>query len=183
MLAILIGDLSFLLGLSVLLLPLLLTELSRPRDGFLGAALMFLGLILVTSNDRLRGSPVLAVLCGAFLISRLGWEVALSRWQQLTQEEKLCISSRERWTRGIQELIAALANLGGLFRDQIEAGRPTSKPSKRTKKWVRPDKSQDTQAIAESLKSSSDDSQESKEFSQESVEVRSSEGQPSSKDS
>ncbi|MFL0733138.1 MAG: hypothetical protein AB8A35_07465, partial [Prochlorococcus sp.] len=76
MLATLIGELSLLLGLAVLLLPLLTTELSHPRDGVWGAVVLMLGLALITSSDRLQGSPMLAVLFGALLVSRLGIEVA-----------------------------------------------------------------------------------------------------------
>lgn len=52
MLATLTGDLCLLAGLAVLLLPLLATELSRPRDGAWGAIILLLGLVLVTSSDR-----------------------------------------------------------------------------------------------------------------------------------
>ena len=40
MLATLTGDLCLLVGLAVLLLPLLATELSRPRDGVWGAVVL-----------------------------------------------------------------------------------------------------------------------------------------------
>ena len=75
MLATLSGDLCLLLGLALLLLPLLAVELSRPRDGVWGAVVLLLGLVLVTSTDRLRGAPMLAVLCAGLLIARLGSEV------------------------------------------------------------------------------------------------------------
>jgi hypothetical protein len=32
---------------------------------------LILGLVLVTSSDRMRGAPMLAVLCGSLFISRL----------------------------------------------------------------------------------------------------------------
>ena len=69
MLATLSGDLCLLFGLGLLLLPLLAVELSRPRDGVWGAVVLLLGLVLVTSSDRLRGAPMLAVLCGSLLIA------------------------------------------------------------------------------------------------------------------
>ena len=102
MLATLTGDLCLLVGLAVLLLPLLATELSRPRDGAWGAVVLLLGLVLVTSNDRLRGAPMLAVACGALLIGRLGSEVAQARWHQLSPEEQQRLGSRERWASSLQ---------------------------------------------------------------------------------
>ena len=61
MLASLGGALALLLGLAVLLLPLLTPELSRPRDVLWGAVVLLLGLVLVTSADRLTGAPMLGV--------------------------------------------------------------------------------------------------------------------------
>ena len=57
MLATLSGDLCLVAGLALLLLPLLAVQLSRPRDGVWGAVILLLGLVLVTSSDRLRGAP------------------------------------------------------------------------------------------------------------------------------
>ncbi|MFM9102322.1 MAG: Ycf66 family protein, partial [Cyanobium sp.] len=62
MLAILGGALALVIGLAVLLLPLLLPELSRARDAVWGAVVLLLGLVLVTSAERLRGAPMLGVL-------------------------------------------------------------------------------------------------------------------------
>ena len=88
MLATLSGDICLLFGLALLLLPLLAVELSRPRDGVWGAVVLILGLVLVTSSDRMRGAPMLAVLCGSLLISRLSAEVGQSRWRALSDEEQ-----------------------------------------------------------------------------------------------
>ena len=82
------GSLALLLGLVVLLVPLLTPELSRARDAVWGAVLLLLGLVLVTSSDRLGGSPMVAVLCGGLLIGRLGSEVGQQRWRALTPEEQ-----------------------------------------------------------------------------------------------
>ena len=109
MLATFAGDVCLLLGLAVLLLPLLATELSRPRDGAWGGVVLLLGLVLVTSSDRLRGAPMLAVVCGGLLISRLTAEVAQSRWQRLSPEEQQRLRSRERWSTSVQQLGIASA--------------------------------------------------------------------------
>jgi hypothetical protein len=101
MLASLSGSLALLLGLAVMLLPLLGPELSRPRDSAWGALVLLLGLTLVTSADRLSGSPMLAVLCGGLLIGRLGSEVMQLRWRQLTPEEQQGLRSLARWQRSL----------------------------------------------------------------------------------
>ncbi len=111
MLATLAGFLALLLGLSLLLLPLLVTELSRPRDSAWGAVVLLLGLVLVTSAERLTGAPMLAVLCGGLLVGRLGCEVAQGRWRALSDEERLALGSAERWSRSLNQLAAVAASL------------------------------------------------------------------------
>ena len=146
MLATLAGDLCLVLGLAVLLLPLLVTELSRPRDGVWGAVVLLLGLVLVTSSDRLRGAPMLAVVCAGLLISRLGSEVAQSRWQQLSPEEQQRLKSSERWATSLQQLSATfnalLSNTGqalGSLKPKAPAADRPEGSSRTGKRWVRPE--------------------------------------------
>ncbi len=157
MLATLAGLLALPLGLIVLLLPLLAPELSRPRDSAWGAVLLLLGLDLVTSADRLTGAPMLGVLCGALLIGRLGLEVGLGRWRQLTEEERQRLGSLERWSTSFRQLgitsagllERAGAGIGNLTAGigQLPAGSgglaggaPARSGGKRKgKRWVRPE--------------------------------------------
>jgi isoleucyl-tRNA synthetase len=157
MLATLGGLLALPLGLTVLLLPLLAPELSRPRDSAWGAVLLLLGLDLVTSADRLTGAPMLGVLCGALLIGRLGLEVGLGRWRQLTEEERQRLGSMERWSTSFRQLgitsagllERAGAGIGNLTAGigQLPAGSgglaggaPARSGGKRKgKRWVRPE--------------------------------------------
>ncbi|MBW4531202.1 MAG: hypothetical protein KME02_11020 [Aphanothece saxicola GSE-SYN-MK-01-06B] len=144
MLATLGGSLALLLGLLLLLLPLLASELSRARDSVWGAVVLLLGLVLVTSAERLTGAPMLAVLCGGLLIGRLGVEVGQGRWRLLTEEERQRLWSVERWQTSLSQIGASLGRLlqlasgvvGGLgsWLAERRAARPAS-----TKKWVRPE--------------------------------------------
>jgi isoleucyl-tRNA synthetase len=157
MLATLGGLLALPLGLTVLLLPLLAPELSRPRDSAWGAVLLLLGLDLVTSADRLTGAPMLGVLCGALLIGRLGLEVGLGRWRQLTEEERQRLGSLERWSTSFRQLgitSAGLLERAGAVIGNLTAGigqlpagsgglaggAPARSWGKRKgKRWVRPE--------------------------------------------
>ena len=143
MLATVGGTLTLLLGLLLLLLPLLATELSRPRDSVWGAVVLLLGLVLVTSADRLTGSPMLAVLCGGLLIGRLSSEVGLGRWRQLMDEERQLLVSSERWNRSVQQLTASFSTLltqASVLVSNL-GGRLPSRPQGPTnsKRWVRPE--------------------------------------------
>jgi len=109
MVASLSGTLALVVGMAVVLLPLLASELSRPGDATWGAVVLLLGLTLVTSADRLTGSPMLAVLCGGLLIGRLGLEVVQLRWRALTPEEQQRLLSIERWQTSLNELVVTLA--------------------------------------------------------------------------
>lgn len=143
MVATLGGTLALSVGLAWLLLPLLATELSRPRDSVWGAVVLLLGLVLVTSAERLTGAPMLAVLCGALVMGRLGGEVALGRWRQLETEEKRRLLTGERWATSFRQLIASMARLlqmgtgivTGLGSWIAERRRPRTT----TKRWVRPE--------------------------------------------
>ena len=143
MLATLSGDVCLLFGLALLLLPLLAVELSRPRDGVWGAVVLLLGLVLVTSSDRLRGAPMLAVLCGSLLISRLSAEVGQSRWRALDDEERQRLGSPEYWLTGLKQLGAAASSLSQGLSGAAKQLKPAAKSGVSGKKWVRPETTAD----------------------------------------
>ena len=137
------GLLALFAGLAVLLVPLLAPELARQRDAFWGAVVLLLGLVLVTSTERLIGAPMLAVLCGGLLIGRLGLEVGQGRWRQLSPEEQTRLASLERWQSNLQQLSATFTQLLA----RLTAGRAQvgdwiaarQLPKTPTKRWVRQD--------------------------------------------
>ena len=139
MLATLSGDVCLLFGLALLLLPLLAVELSRPRDGVWGAVVLLLGLVLVTSSDRLRGAPMLAVLCGSLLISRLSAEVGQARWRALSEDEQQRLASPEHWLTGLQQLGTAAGSLTDGLGGMAKQLKPGGKSGVSGKRWVRPD--------------------------------------------
>ena len=147
MVASLSGTLALVVGLAVLMLPLLAGELSRPRDAMWGAVVLLLGLTLVTSADRLTGSPMLAVLCGGLLIGRLGLEVLQLRWRALTPEEQQRLLSSERWQTSFNELlvsvtrgIAAVSAASGTVLAALQRGGGSK--GSNGKRWVRTDHGQ-----------------------------------------
>ncbi|MFZ9851067.1 MAG: Ycf66 family protein [Vulcanococcus sp.] len=166
MLASLSGSLALAAGLAVMLLPLLSPELSRPRDAAWGAVVLVLGLTLVTSADRLTGSPMLAVLCAGLLIGRLGGEVMQLRWRQLSPEEQQRLLSRERWQTSSSELATSLGSLGSNLGRSSSAiastlasltaalnrgrssGQGTGAGRSGGKRWVRPETNEPAAAAA-----------------------------------
>ena len=137
MLATLSGDVCLLFGLALLLLPLLAVELSRPRDGVWGAVVLLLGLVLVTSSDRLRGAPMLAVLCGSLLVSRLSAEVGQARWRALSEDEQQRLASPEHWLTGLQHLGTAAGSLTDGLGGMAKQLKPGGKSGVSGKRWIR----------------------------------------------
>ena len=139
MLATLSGDLCLLFGLALLLLPLLAVELSRPRDGVWGAVVLLLGLVLVTSSDRLRAAPMIAVLCGSLLISRLGAEVGQARWRALSSDEQQRLGSIDHWLTSLRQLGTAMGSLSEGIGGIAKQLKPSGHSGVADKVWVRPE--------------------------------------------
>ncbi|MEB3334100.1 MAG: hypothetical protein VKP70_03860 [Cyanobacteriota bacterium] len=143
MVATLAGLGALLLGLALLLLPLLATELSRPGDSAWGALVLVLALVLVTSAERLTGAPMLAVISGGLLIGRLSVEVGWGRWRQLTPEEQGRLGTRERWRTSLHQagtsLIGFLETAGQAGSSVLARWREERQPKASGKRWVRPD--------------------------------------------
>ena len=151
------GYLFLFVGFLILFLPLVLVELSRPRDWLMGGLFLFLGLFLLLENDLLRGSINLFVISMAVLYVLMMSEIIQTRWNQLSVEEKKRIGSFERWLESFKQLgqiftlvINGCLNFFQSFISQSE--KPLSE-----KKWVRPE-SIDKSKRKEVLKSDSTDS-------------------------
>jgi hypothetical protein len=150
MLATLGGALALVIGLAVLLLPLLLPEMSRARDAVWGAVVLLLGLVLVTSAERLRGAPMLGVLCGGLLIGRLSVEVAQARWRQLSEQEQQRFWSPQRWQTALQQFGTTAGRLPALVTQAsqvlLEWLQERKQPKASGKRWVRPEPEADPPA-------------------------------------
>ncbi len=105
--------------------------------------------LLVTSSDRLRGAPMLAVLCGSLLISRLSAEVGQSRWRALSDEEQEKLRSPNHWRNNLQQLGFAVASLGEGLTGIVKQLKPAGKSGTTSKKWVRPELETSNAAEAE----------------------------------
>jgi hypothetical protein len=143
MVATLAGLGALLLGLALLLLPLLATELSRPGDSAWGALVLVLALVLVTSAERLSGSPMLAVISGGLLVGRLTVEVGRGRWLQLTPEERVRLGTGERWRTSLSQARTAFMGLLEAVGQQgaalLARWREPGSSKASGKRWVRPE--------------------------------------------
>jgi len=125
-------------GLLILALPLILVELSRPKDWLMGGLFLFLGLFLQVENEILRGSINLLVISMAILYGKMILEIFQTRWYQLGSEEKKRIVSFQRWFESFKQLGQIFALLGNGFLNFFTSLTTQSKKPLKEKKWVHP---------------------------------------------
>ena len=138
------GYLFIIVGLLILALPLILVELSRPRDWLIGGLLLFLGLILIVENDLFRGSISLFVLSIAILFGIMMSEIIQIRWYQLSLEEKKRIGSFDRWLESFKQLGQIFAVILKGFLNFFKSISFQSQKPLSEKKWVRSESKEET---------------------------------------
>ena len=126
-------------GLLVLVLPLILVELSRPRDWLISGLFLFLGLFLLVENDLLRDSINLLLFSMGILYGKMILEIIQTRWNQLSSEEKKRIGSLKRWFESFKQLGQTFALLGNGFLNFFKGFKTKSEKPLKEKKWVHPE--------------------------------------------
>ena len=127
------------LGFLILVLPLMLVELTRPRDWLLGGGFLFLGLFLLVENDFLRGSINLFVISMTILFGKMISEIIQNRWNHLSFEEKKRIGSFGRWYESFKQLGQIFTLLGNGCLNWLQSFRTQSEKPVKEKKWVHPE--------------------------------------------
>ena len=161
------GYLFLLIGALILSLPLILVELSRPRDWLMGGLFLFLGLYLSVESEFLRGSINFLVISLVILFGKMCLEIFQNRWFQLSSEEMKRIASFDRWFESYKQLGQSIASLGDSLINFFTSMTTQSEKSQRQKKWVHP-KLKDELKTKSFVKSGSIDS--NKFINQESTE-------------
>ena len=133
------GYLFLFIGSLVLLLPLILVELSRPRDWLMGGLFLFSGLYLLVESELLRGSINLLVISLVILFGKMCLEIFQNRWFQLSSEEIKRIGSFERWFESYKQLGQSFTSLRNSLINFFTSMTNQSEKSQREKKWVHPE--------------------------------------------
>jgi len=123
----------------VLVIPLFGARAEPARDA-LGALVLLLAGVLVTSAERSSGAPQLAVLC-AGLLMRDSPRVGLGRWRQLSGGNSSASGPWKRWERPAASSGRAQAALSlGLARRGVAAAEANGPcPTATTSKLVGPE--------------------------------------------
>ena len=133
------GSLFLFIGLLILALPLILVELTRPKDWLMGGLFLFLGLFLLVENDILRGSINLLVISMAILYGKMILEIIQTRWYQLSSEEKKRIGSFQRWFESFKQLGQSFLFIFKSFSNFFTSFMTKTKKPVKEKKWVHPE--------------------------------------------
>jgi len=133
------GYLFLFVGLLILALPLMLVELSKPRDWLMGGLFLFLGLFLLVENDLFRGSINLLVISMAILYGKMILEIFQNRWYQLSSEEKKRIGSFHRWFESFKQLGQSFALVANGFLNFFASFTTKAEKPLKEKKWVHPE--------------------------------------------
>ena len=136
-----LGSFYIVVGTIFLFVPIIYLELGRPKDLIKAFLNLLLGFILLIKNKTIDGSIsvifyLLTVLVVLYLV-----EISLSRWNQLTENEKKKLTTFLEFKNNLWKTIKAI-NLGvGNFTKSynfFNFGANTQNVS--PKKWVRNDK-------------------------------------------
>ena len=133
------GYFFLVVGFLILAVPLILVELSRPRDWLRGGLFLFLGLFLLVESDLMRSSINVFVIHMSILYGIMMLEIIHNRWFQLSFDEKKRISSLERWFESFKQLGQILALLGSGFLNFFKSSSSLFEKPSIEKKWVRPE--------------------------------------------
>jgi hypothetical protein len=139
MVVLIFGYLFLFVGLLILALPLMLVELSRPRDWLMGGLFLFLGLFLLVENDLLRDSINLLLFSMGILYGKMILEIIQTRWNQLSSEEKKRIGSFQRWFESFKQLGQSFVLIANGFLNLFASFRTKSEKPLKEKKWVHPE--------------------------------------------
>ena len=134
-----LGYLFLFLGLLILALPLMLVELSRPRDWLMGGLFLFLGLFLLVENDLLGDSINLLVISMAVLYGKMILEIIQNRWNQLSSDERNRIGSFQRWFESLKQLYQSFALMGKSLLNFFTSFTTKFEKPLKEKKWVHPE--------------------------------------------
>ena len=136
-----LGSFYLVIGTIFVLVPIIYLELGRPKDLIKAFLNLLLGFILLIKNKTIDGSisVIFYLLTGLVVFYLI--EISLSRWNQLTENEKKKLTTFLEFKNNLSKIIKAI-NLGvgnfSKFFNFFNFGPNTQNVS--PKKWVRNDK-------------------------------------------
>ena len=142
-----LGSFFIFVGTIFLFVPLIYLELGRPKDLIKSCLNLLIGFILIIKNKTVDESFFLIFLLFTGLIILYLVELFSSRWNQLTDKEKIKLTTFLEFKNNLLKIIEAI-NLGAKNLAKslnfFNSGSNNKNPS--LKKWVRNDKNDNIKA-------------------------------------
>jgi len=136
-----LGIFYILIGTIFLSVPIIYLELGKPKDLIKAFLNLLIGLILIVKNKTIDQSFFLIFLFLTLLVIFYLLELFLSRWRQLTDNEKKKLTTFLEFKKNFSKILEAI-NLGlGNFKKILNFfDFGIINKNKNQKKWVRNDK-------------------------------------------
>ena len=136
-----LGTFYILVGTIYLTVPLIYLELGKPKDLIRAFLNLLIGLILIIKNKTLDESFFVITLLFTFLVFFNLVEIFLSRWNQLTDKEKIKITTFSEFNNNLSKIVEAIYLGFSNFKKPLNFFNDDKNNQKISpKKWVRNDK-------------------------------------------
>ena len=136
-----LGFLYLVIGIIFVFVPIIYLELGRQKDLIKAFLNLLIGVVLINKNKSMDESFFLILLLLTFLVVLYLFELFLSRWYQLTDNEKNKLTTFLELKNNLSKILEAI-NLG--FRNFAKPinifNFGSNNQNKSSKKWVRNDK-------------------------------------------
>ena len=136
-----LGTFYILVGAIFLSVPIIYLELGKPKDLIKAFLNLLIGLILIIKNKTLDESSFVIILFLTVLVVFYIVELFLSRWYQLTENEKKKLTTFLELKNNLSKILEAI-NLGfnNLTKSSNFFNFGSDNKNSTQKKWVRNDK-------------------------------------------
>ena len=136
-----LGTFYIVIGTIFLTVPIIYLELGKPKDLIRAFLNLLIGFILIIKNKTIDESFFLIFLSLTLLVIFYLVELFLSRWYQLTDNEKKKLTSFLEFKNNLSKILEAInLGVGNLAKSLNFLKFGSDNENKASKKWVRNDK-------------------------------------------
>ena len=135
-----LGTFYILVGTIFLTVPIIYLELGKPKDLIRAFLNLLIGLILIIKNKTLDESFFVILLFFTVLVIFYLGELFLSRWYQLTDNEKKKLTTFLEFKNNFSKILESINLVFGGFTKPSNFSNFGSNKNPTQKKWVRNDK-------------------------------------------
>ena len=142
-----LGTFYILIGIIFLSAPIIYLELGKPKDLIKAFLNLLIGFILIIKNKTLDETFFVIFLCLTILVMFYLVELFLSRWYQLTDNEKKKLTTFLEFKKNFSKILEAInLGFGNFMKPSSFFNFGVNNKNTAQKKWVRNDKNDNIKA-------------------------------------